>query len=288
MSSLDFESALASVDWTEIYNTQDPNIVLDIILKNVNASLDAVAPLKKIIYRHDKPNISLRRDTLAAMKARNIARKANNKSQFKYLRNIVNKLVKRDKIQSSLSRLGSSPCPSRAWQEVNRHLGKGCSSLVPECTNNTDPNMTADNQNSYFVNKIEKLVESIDQSSAKNLSVLPQMSPILDHKKNNLNHWVSDLKPCKCKVCGKIYQEKPNKCDMCGTSFSTASQRKFSFKFVNASNITKIISRLNNTKALGVDELGTDVLKKGVISLAGPIARMCNLSLSTGDCPGVV
>ena len=102
LSAMEFESVLACVDWTDIYNTDDPNIVLDIIIKNVNASLDLVAPLKKISYRQDKPKLSLKKDTLAAMEARNVARKSGNKNQYKNLRNIVNKLVKRDKIQGTL------------------------------------------------------------------------------------------------------------------------------------------------------------------------------------------
>ena len=156
VSSLEFESALESVDWSPIYNT-----ALDIIINNVNSSLDLIAPMKKITFRNDKPIISLKRDTLAAMKARNMARKSGNKKKFKNLRNTVNKLVKRDKICGTLSRLGSNPCSSKAWQEANRFLGKGRSSLLPECTNNTDPNLTAENQNNYFVNKIEKLAKSI-------------------------------------------------------------------------------------------------------------------------------
>ena len=72
------------------------DIVLDIILKNVNSALDLIAPMEKITYRNDKPSISLKKDTLAAMEARNKARTLGNKSKFKNLRNVVNKLVKRD------------------------------------------------------------------------------------------------------------------------------------------------------------------------------------------------
>ena len=39
--------------------------------------------------------------------------------------------------------------------------------------------------------------------------------------------------------------------------------------------------------AMGVDGIQTEVLKKGVAVLAGPIARICNLSLSTGVFPDI-
>ena len=59
----------------------------------------------------------------------------------------------------------------------------------------------------------------------------------------------------------------------------------FSFKFVTAGDITRIIKALKNTKAEGVDNIPTAVWKKGVVVLAGPIARLCNISLSTGVFP---
>ena len=132
---------MASVDWTDINKTNDPIILLDIIIRNVNSSLDLIVPLKKITHRNDKPNISLKNDILAAMETRDKARKTGNKDQFKKLKNVVNKLVKRDKIKGTLSRLGSTPCPSKAWQDANCYLGKGRGSLLPECTNNTDPSL---------------------------------------------------------------------------------------------------------------------------------------------------
>ena len=61
----------------------------------------------------------------------------------------------------------------------------------------------------------------------------------------------------------------------------------FSFKFVTAGDITRIIKDLKNTKAEGVDDIPTEVWKKGVVILAGPIARLCNISLSTGVFPNL-
>jgi hypothetical protein len=44
--------------------------------------------------------------------------------------------------------------------------------------------------------------------------------------------------------------------------------QKFFFKFANAKKTTKTIRGLNNTEALGVDNIPTSVLKKGVEVLA--------------------
>ena len=65
------------------------------------------------------------------------------------------------------------------------------------------------------------------------------------------------------------------------------SKVSFSFNFVNPGNVTRIIKRFKDTKAMGVDEIQTEVWKKGVTVLAGPIARICNISLSTGVFPDI-
>ena len=66
---------------------------------------------------------------------------------------------------------------------------------------------------------------------------------------------------------------------------SEENDNPFSFRYVTAGDVTRIIKSLNNTKAEGIDNIPTDVLKKGVTVLASPIARLCNLSLSTGVFP---
>ena len=44
-------------------------------------------------------------------------------------------------------------------------------------------------------------------------------------------------------------------------------------------------TNLKNTKALGIDNIATEVWKKGKITLSGPIARLCNVSMATGIVP---
>jgi hypothetical protein len=46
-----------------------------------------------------------------------------------------------------------------------------------------------------------------------------------------------------------------------------------------------MIKSLNNTEALGVDNIPTSVLKKGVEVLAGPVAHLINRSLAEGKVP---
>jgi hypothetical protein len=105
MVNSDFEAALEEEDWCPLYEMNDPNMAVTLIINNVVKALDKVAPLKPITFRPDKPKISLKKDTLDAMAQRDAVRKSggNKHRQFKALRNKVNRLVKRDKIMSVLT-----------------------------------------------------------------------------------------------------------------------------------------------------------------------------------------
>jgi hypothetical protein len=237
----ELEDALQEHNWSSLYNMSDPNEAVSLIVSNVEAALDKVAPLKPITFRPDKPKLSLRQDTLDAMFLRDAARKSGNRSNFKALRNKVTRLVKRDKINSVLTRLKKNPGPKRVWQEAKTILGRGRGANLPSSTNNDNPADTADHQNKFFIEKVAGLVASLNPS----------------------NDSASEKTP--------VNNEHPTD--------------SFSFKFVTAGDITRIIKDLKNTKAEGVDNIPTDVWKKGVVILAGPIARLCNISLSTGVFP---
>ena len=280
IKAVDLEAALGLEDWSKIYDIDDPNHILDIILSNINSSLDKIAPLKMIKFRPDKQRLSLRKDTLSAMNERDWARKSGQKDLYKQLRNKVTKLVKRDQIQGVLSRLKRNPGSKSAWQEAKSYLGSSRSFSLPECTNNSDPSLTAENQNDYFIKKVESLVSSIpEQKISENptngsgetpfhTAAAEETSP---RAKQALKPWPSDNNNKQSEV------QTPESMD----------SKKFEFKFISASVASRIISSLKNTKALGTDKIATEVLKKGVITLAGPIAHLCNVSMASGVVPNL-
>jgi hypothetical protein len=248
----DLENALQAKEWSPLYNTDDPNEAVSLLIKLVKEALDTVAPLKAVKFRPDKQKISLKRDTLDAMASRDKARKSGNLEQFKFLRNTANKLIKRDKIQGVMKRLQKNPGSQQVWRKAKSVLGRGRGMTLPECTTNKDPKETAKHQNEFFINKIAQLTASFP----------------------------SDSNP---KVAS---EEKAPKDDVKEIPDPTA-KKNFSFTFATTGSVTRIIKNLKNTTAMGVDEIPTQVWKKGVVVLAGPIARVCNISLSTGIFPDI-
>jgi hypothetical protein len=59
----------------------------------------------------------------------------------------------------------------------------------------------------------------------------------------------------------------------------------FKFTFATAGQITKIIHGLKATEAMGINDIPTSILKKGVEVLAGPISHLVNRSLAEGTRP---
>jgi hypothetical protein len=62
----------------------------------------------------------------------------------------------------------------------------------------------------------------------------------------------------------------------------SADKPSFAFAFATAGKIAKIIRSLKATEAMGIDDIPTSVLKKGVEVLAGPISHLVNRSLAEG------
>jgi hypothetical protein len=63
------------------------------------------------------------------------------------------------------------------------------------------------------------------------------------------------------------------------------SAKTFEFTFATAGKIAKIIRGMKATEAMGIDDVPTLVLKKGVEVLAGPISHLVNRWLDEGRIP---
>ena len=112
----ELKDALEEQDWFSLYDMTDPNEAVSVIVKNVVAALDKVAPLKPITFQPDKPKLSLRQDTLDAMSLRDTVRKSGNRSNFKALCNKVTRLVKRDLFkEESRAQKGLAGSKNNPW-----------------------------------------------------------------------------------------------------------------------------------------------------------------------------
>ena len=154
------EVFLLSWDWQPVLDSKNVDTISHLINEAIMAALDMVAPLKEFVT----PNNSLRLkpDTRAMMRARDAAKRAGNK-QYKVLRNKALSLVRRDFVQSNLSRIVRGG-QSSAWSivaEVNGKEKDHCLPLPDGCNTNFS---AANVCNDFFVRKIERLRQGFSKN----------------------------------------------------------------------------------------------------------------------------
>jgi hypothetical protein len=262
------EAALSQRDWSGIYSVEDVEEVHKFVGDGIIGALDVVAPVKEIVVKTGS-NIYLTRETLEKMKRRDSARAG--MPRFCVLRNATNRLVKREKLASNAETLAkSSRDPRVLWQLSNNALGKGPPSLPPALVNSTG-NMTSGKRevaktiNSYFISKVDTLraaSESADMAS----HVAHPATETADSTSNATNQ-ATDV------------------ADLARETAKPMDNFSFELTFATAGQIAKINCGLKSTEAMGIDDIPTLILKKGVEVLAGPISNLVNCSLAEGRVP---
>ncbi len=236
----------ASAKLSAVYELSDVDEILDSINSSINEALDHLAPLRPVPVRRSNNPLYLASDTLAAMKERDRAA-MHAPSKYRALRNKASRLVRRDKLVSSLKTIGKSRNNQRKlWSHARSILESGDtvamgSSLVVNGAEITAPAEVATAFNDFFISKICKIRESIP-TARKNVA--------------------------------------PN-----GEKDSKCTPPRFAFKFPSAGKIEAIIHGLRPTSAIGIDGIPVAILKKAAPAIAGPIAHLIRASFLAAKVP---
>jgi hypothetical protein len=238
---------------------------------------------------------TLTRETLEAMRKRDLA----TGQRYRGLRNEISRLVRRDKQDSNLLSLTKAKNdPKVLWSLADQALGKDRPSLPASITGASGPTTTsmeaAKMMNKFFVDKVDNLRKKALCPRA------PEEAPEVPEEVPNVAGDVPYTRQDACQVpqeVGNVTQEVNNvrqevsdvrqgpADDNVTSGRYVHNVQKFFFKFTNAKKTTKTIRGLNNTEALGLENVPTSVLKKGVEVLAGPVAHLINRSLAEGKVP---
>ncbi len=233
----------------EIYSCEDVNVVHDTIVEAITHALDRVAPYRMVpTDKSDSPPLFLAPDTVQAMRLRDTAARGS-LPQYKKLRNQVCRLVRRDRMRSTLDLIKRSKSdPRKLWSLAHSFMGAESHSALPtslvlddgkECHDKRD---LTESLNSFFIDKVTRIRCAISSPSPE---------------------------------CEKSVQDEG----------ALDHNDTFSFKYPSAGKIKAIILSLKNTGALGFDEIPVSVLKLGAPVLASPIAHLVRLSIRTAKVP---
>jgi hypothetical protein len=171
----------AACQWSELYKIRDVDESLAFIMHAVNVALDVVAPTKNMTVKRDD-DLYLASSTLALMKSRDAAMKSGDKDRYKLLRNKVTSRVRRDRLRSNSQRLSKAKGDSRViWRVANAAMGRN-KPLLPESLDvGKDVKTLSDGEaanlmNQFYVDKVEKLKETVKRAPPPPPSSWPERS----------------------------------------------------------------------------------------------------------------
>jgi hypothetical protein len=205
--------------------------------------------------------------------------------RFRVLRNATNRLVKRDKLTSNSETLAkSSSDPRVLWQLANDALGKASASLPPALVN-AEGNMTSGKRkaaeaiNAYFISKVDSLrAESGSAGSVGSATVAVDPTAMSTDTATEVANMATEAANKATEVANMATEAADKATDV-------RDRARFEFTFATAGKVAKIICGLKATEAMGIDNIPTSVLKKGVEVLVGPISHLVNRLLAEGRVP---
>jgi hypothetical protein len=134
--------------------------------------------------------------------------------------------------------------------------------------------------NAYFINKVDTLRAAALADPTRDLANLASESFDLAR---DVSHPATET----ANTASKAANPAADVADLPRESAKPKSKAKmdFAFTFATAGSIAKIICGLKSTEAMGIDDIPTSILKKGVEVLAGPISHLVNCLFAEGRVP---
>ncbi len=239
---------------SRIYHLDDVEAAHEVLVNEITDALNIVAPKEEMVVKERAVPLYLRADTRRVMRARDEAAKAGNHALYRELRNKANRLVRKDKMESNIKHLADrSNDPRTLWQVANSATGRAARSGLPLELRGGEGGegvvrggtALAEHVNHFFLSKIAKIRENIELADTA--------APPSDAAA------VPD---------GAL-----------------ESKGQFKLRPPTEHEVHRVILGLNNTAAVGVDEIPVAVLKLLAPVIAGPFSHLIKRSFETAVVP---
>ena len=157
-------SFLFDYDWNPLMTATESETAVTLLNVALKEAINTAVPERE--YTTPNLGVRLKKDTLAAMRARDLAKK-NGALKYKALRNRALSLVRRDYVTLNVSRIKNGG-PEEAWKVASQIRGKEKTSALPlprECLSDQE---AADKCNDYFVEKVVNLRSKMSRQCTNN------------------------------------------------------------------------------------------------------------------------
>ena len=251
-SVYNFRADLSMLDWSKTYETEDVDMVAEILEKNILETLNKHAPERKIRLS-GKKNAELTQEILFKIKERNNAwadmrklKTKESKDQYKFLRNKVTGMIRKERHRKLLDK---GATPKGAWGLIK--------SRQPEIDNRGPPKLLIDKGK-----MLKKDIELANHMQSYFMSKIMKINAVAS----------SQEKPFEPEVFLK----------------NTLKDKKIdplTFKSITEEKVERILEALNNSKGAGLDGISNKILKVSRFVISKPLTHLINLSIQSGKVP---
>ncbi len=163
--------AINATALSKVFELEDVEEVHTIIVNEITAALDLVAPLKEVKVKERSTPLYLTAETRSVIRERDCAATLGNHIEYRRLRNLASRLVRKDKLGSNVANLQRQGFdPKAVWHLANTTTGRTARSTLPaELVSDADGSSVkgdanlADHVNNFYIDKIDKIRERIEQ-----------------------------------------------------------------------------------------------------------------------------
>ena len=160
------EEELLRVPWGCLADMEDVNEMVEFYTESLKKVLDILAPIKEVRLR-SKKKLYLSKETCKLIKKRDLARKYKNKEEYKQLRNLCTKLVRRDQKDTVKKQLEKDFNAKQIWKLANGLINppKSLDVKISKDGQELGSGETAEEFNTFFLEKVQKIRTGIPQSN---------------------------------------------------------------------------------------------------------------------------
>ncbi len=255
---------------SRVLHLDDVEEIHRIIVDEITAALNLVAPLRQVQVKERRTPLYLAADTLTLMGKRDAAATMGNHIEYRRLRNMTSRLVRRDKLESNARHLQSLGFNSKAvWHLANSASGRSQTAALPAelIDESSGEKITGEDKlanciNDFYIEKIEKIrarIHTRQQEQQASQGVQQQQQQQQQRQQQQ-------------------QQQRRQR-------WQQQWQQQFRFKAPSEREVAAIIMSLNNTKALGVDGIPVAVLKHLAPIIASPLSHLIRRSFELAAVP---
>ena len=239
------------IDLDQTNHIDDPSKICQIIQSSINYQLDNMAPLRKVQIKSKYPAFTSS-ETRTLMDERDTAyedaRRMNDQDQWRYFRNLrnrVHKEMKKDKKKFITKELDGNRDEKEKWDATKKFLG---------WTKNTTPTIISNN--------------GVISTSPK------EIAKVLNH------HLVGKVAATACKIPKTSTNPLHNYSKMMAGKVCT-----FQIKKITVQELRNTILKLKTSHSAGMDRISSKMLKQILSSIEKPMTRLVNTSIETKTYP---